>query len=367
VVHLSTRNEIIIRNGVHGDIKKRIKVEMPKKEVFTDIKIFLYKLFQGNIKKAAKILKTKPIKWSHFQIVNLEGENDDEIILQADPYPFRWLKAVSLRTGETLWEFNDYQGQKHGGFRAADIDEDGFDEVVGGMVIDQDGSLLNTWNYRNIKGHLDSLTIADVLPNEPGIEWVVTEENRKQGDRTTLLGKDKIFFYHSFEGKEPQNTAVGEFDPERPGLEIWCRSRFDKNQKPWVIDAKGDTITSYQINEKKPDGWSNAGVEVITPIDWTGGRKEYLAVKERHTEGKIGILDPITGDFKKWWDETASRMYIADVSGDAREEIIVINSDKNEIKIYSNNDPAEASQEKRRKWDQNVYRRTKLNYNYYSP
>lgn len=367
VIHLGTQNEIIIRNGLDGDIKKTIKVRPPQGNSVKKIKSFLRYLLRGKAERAIKSLKIPPAKWAHFQMVNLKEANDDEIILQSDPYPFKQLKAVSLNTGETLWEFNDYIGQKHGGFRAADIDNDGFDEVVGGMLLDEDGTVINPWEYRQIRGHLDSLTIADVMPNEPGLEWVVTEESHRQDDRTAVLGKEKIFFYHSFEGQEPQNVAVGDFDLERPGLEIWCRSRYNTDQRPWVIDAAGNTIVTYRINDQKPDSWSDEGVEVITAINWDGSGRQLLAAKERHTKGKIAILEPLSGEFKKWWDENADRIYVADVVGDSREEIIVVNSKENEIRIYWNNEENLTADPAPQPWKRNEYRRQKMNYNYYSP
>ncbi len=50
--------------------------------------------------------------------------------------------------------------------------------------------------------------------------------------------------------QEPQNAAVGEFDFTRKGLEIWCRSRYDPNQKPWVFDSEGDVISHYELSRK---------------------------------------------------------------------------------------------------------------------
>jgi len=91
--------------------------------------------------------------------------------------------------------------------------------------------------------------------------------------------------------------------------------------------------------------------------------------------GDVAIIDPITGEFLQVFDEDAARIYVADVSGDNREEIVVLNSRLNEIHVYTNPQPAKgengpspsspASQASN--WERNYYKRQKMNYNYYSP
>jgi len=53
-----------------------------------------------------------------------------------------------------------------------------------------------------------------------------------------------------------QNAAVGEFAPDRPGLEVWCRSRYNEHQKPFVFDAKGRLIAHYEMDKVAPKGWT---------------------------------------------------------------------------------------------------------------
>ena len=61
----------------------------------------------------------------------------------------------------------------------------------------------------------------------------------------------------------------------------------------------------------------------------------------------------------------AAKFYVADVSGDYREEMIVYNGETQQIEVYWN--PASNRNSKPRYWEQNVYRRLKDNFNYYSP
>lgn len=350
VLHLDTGNSLVIRNGLTGEVERTLALPIP----------------QGGIGR-----------WGLIQIVNLRGVGDRDLILQADHDPQTlevtnispWLSAISLDTGELLWSTSEYYGPRHGGFRAADVDNDGLDEVVGGVFIDHDGTRMNSWNYQDIGGdsHLDALNINDIKPEIPGLETVILEERYPRvNNEVAFVNPNQVFTYTSRNGDEPQNTAVADFDPTRAGLEVWIRSRFNEDQRPWVFDANGNVVAEWIMNEKKPVGWSVRGIETIYSIDWSGGDKHYIAGKERHTEGKIAVIDAMTGDFIRWWEEHAARMFVADVSGDYREEIIVLNNNSSEIRIYWN-DTVNPNPIKLRKWRQNQYKRQKQNYNYYSP
>jgi len=373
VVYLSHHNEIIIRNGLDGQLKRTIDVGQPSSYFFSRSFTLIENIFKTNIKAGRKAWNKKPERWSHFQIVNLIGEGDNEIILQADPVPFNWLRALSLDDGKILWETDQYHGLRHGGFKAFDIDLDGFDEVLGGNWINNDGTVAPDWHYKKSYGHLDALVCGDIVPTTDGLEWIVLEEgaykpNRttNKEDRTILMNSKGVMFYASYFGWEPQNAAIGEFDTTHAGLEIWCRSRFDSLQKPWIIGSDGKILANWEMSDVKPDHWSDAGVEFIFTIDWDGSGRSFCAAKERHTDGKICIFDPMTGEFLKWWEEKASRIFVADVSGDPREEIIALNSDENELRVYWNEiNPAKVRTN--RLWAKNYYKRQKMNYNYYSP
>lgn len=350
VLHLDTANRVVVRDGRTGAAERTL----------------------GPV-----ALPDGAAQWSHLQIAELRGEGDRDLILQADPYPFRWLKAIRADTGAELWAVDDYDGPKHGGFRAADIDGDGRDEVAGATIIDHDGRRMNAWTYDRPAAHFDAMAMADVRPADPGLEVVLLEEQtwapdpsifqeRRRDDRTALVSADRIFWVSGYKGWEPQNAAVGKFDMNRPGLQIWNRSRFNTGQKPWVLDQDGRVIAAWSMNDVKPDGWSERGIEMISTIDWFGGPTRYLAAKERHRSGAVAVIDAMTGRFVTWWPEQADTILVADVAGDAREEIIVVNGAAGEIRVYQNT-AANPHPPKPSPWAQNAYRRQKQNYNYYSP
>jgi hypothetical protein len=335
----------------------------------------------GELERAVEPTKIEGVdKWEHVIVANLRGQGDRDLILQAQPTSGpdskkgwkrgRLMAAVPAEKpdGPVLWENTEYWGCAHGTARVADLDGDGLDEVLGVTVLNPDGTPVKGWTYSdkwNPKEHgsmhLDSVFVYDVLPEDPGLEVVLLEEG---ANAISVVGKDKYFWRQDHKRQEPQNAAVGDFDTERPGLEIWCRSRYNEHQKPFVFDAHGNLILQYDLDAVKPENWTVAGVELIWTIDWTGEPKQLAAAKERHTSGDICIFDPMDGRFIKTFPEKADRIYVADVSGDWREEIMVVNGD--ELHIYHNPAP-NPRPDHPRLWEQQNYRRSKMTYNYYSP
>jgi hypothetical protein len=311
-------------------------------------------------------------RWEHLVIADFRGSGDRDLLLQAtnkEGYRMgRFLAAYALERlllGDTeaalLWARDDFLALAHGGARIADLDGDGRHEVLGGDLIGPDGKR----RFRVPVGsgaHLDSLYVADIRPDLPGLEVVTLEENA--GERVFLYGHEGVIWETDLKRQEPQNAAVGDFDPDRPGLEIWCRSRYNRDQRPFVFDARGQVIADYEMSAVAPKGWTVSGVEEIFVIDWTGRHKQLAAAKERHDAGDVAIFDPLTGAFLLRLDERADRLYVADVTGDWREEIVVWQ--RGQLRVYAN--PASNPRPDRpRLWQSDDYRRSKVTWNYYSP
>jgi hypothetical protein len=332
--------------------------------------------------------------WEHLVIANFRGRGDRDLLLQATNakgYRMgRYLAAFAiddLLAGQVtpLWQRDDFLAAAHTGARIADLDGDGLDEVLGGSIIESDGKKAF---QLPVNGHIDAVHVADVRPDIRGLEVVALEEKGwrrvlkgrsffarivnylanklypNHSNRVFLYNKDRLIWESHYKRWEPQNTAIGNYEPHMKGLEIWCRSRFDTDQKPFVLQARGSLIGSYEMKLMKPPSWTNKGVEEISTIDWTGADKQLAAAKERHSSGDVAIFDPLTGQFLQRFKEKADRIYVADVYGDWREELIVLNG--NELHIYRNSDPNLSSIQKSL-WDQQHYRRSKMTYNYYSP
>lgn len=375
----------------------------------------------------------------HIAIVNLRGEGDHDAILQTIDshtendattnayYINRTLIAINLEDGSEIWDsrvtqnnstypstYEGYWGQAHGPFFSADIDYDGLDEIVGGNLIDTDGSIISigypaNWvsSTTTFIDHLDAIAVGDFRPDRSGLEWIVTEEDHdgvSNNWNTTLISynastplssiiwRNETTLYSDGANREPQNVASGNFDPNQNYSEIWVRSRLGNafsSQSPWLFDYAGTQFNSYTTEAVLPgnstsnyfnqnsEGYNKQGLEMIWTIDWDGSDKEYIAAKARHIKGNAGVFDASDGS-SIWHTGTdgdadyapvkAMMVYVADVAGDSREEVIIIDQTNtpSEVKIFWNT-AANTNPPKMSKWIDPLYTRLKQNWNYYSP
>jgi hypothetical protein len=307
-------------------------------------------------------------RWELAMIADFRGTGkDNDILLEATNESGyrtgRYLAAYAIdklrKGGEPLWTTDGFISCAHNGARLADLDGDGKDEVLGVTIFSPAGKLIT----RAIEGryHADSIFVADVRPELGGLEMVMLEEGANQVQVIALSGP---LWRNHFKKQEPQNAAVGRFKAGSDEVFIWCRSRYNEHQKPFVFDSKGNKVFDYEMDDVAPEGWTASGVEVIHTIDWTGRRQQLACAKERHTSGDVCLFEPLTGKFVLRLPEKADRLYVADTTGDWREEIVVLNG--SELHIYTNKDP-NARPGQKRLWENRNYRRLKQCHNYYSP
>lgn len=323
----------------------------------------------GREKAAAKPPVPKGAqRWELAMIASFRAKAaDTDILLQAtnkDGYRMgKYLAAYSMKAllagKEPLWTTDKFGSCAHNGARLADLDGDGRDEVLGATIVSPEGKLIT----RAIpdRYHMDSVFVADVRPEKKGLEVVMLEEGANQ---IQVVGLSGPIWRSHFKKQEPQNAAVGRFKPGSDEIFIWCRSRYNEHQLPFVFNSSGEKIFDYKMDDLAPKGWTASGVELIYTIDWTGKPTQLACAKERHTSGDVCIYEPLTGKFVRRFEEKADRLHVADVTGDWREEIIVLNG--SELHVYANDEPNPRPNRKRL-WTNRNYRRLKQCYNYYSP
>jgi hypothetical protein len=307
-------------------------------------------------------------RWELAMIADFRGEGGDrDVLLQATNASGyrtgRYLAAYRFddlrQNAKPLWTTDQFVSCAHNGARLADLDGDGRDEVLGAVILSPEGQTLA--KAAPFRGHIDSLFVADVRPDLPGLEVILLEEG---SNHVQLVGREGPIWRSHFRGQEPQNAAVGRFKPGSDEVFIWCRSRYNEHQKPFVFDARGNQVFDYEMDDVAPEGWTASGVEVIHRIDWTGRPVQLACAKERHTRGDVCVFEPLSGRFVERIDQEADRLYVADVLGDWREEILVLAG--SELSIYQNTDPNPRPHEPRL-WADRNYRRLKQCHNYYSP
>lgn len=358
-------------------------------------------------------------RWVYVAAADLRGRGDRDVLLQTlderNEAPWRYLNrnllAWDLEADRELWRvvqgddpeaspWRGYWGVAHGPFRSADVDGDGRDEVVGGNMVDHDGSVVDLDYPREWVGvredgwigHLDALLIGKLREDVPGLQWVVTEEDhhRNEGWHTSMLSTAGVLWRHETDlfppgmAREPQNVAAGRFDPQRPHTQVWVRSRLPKetlmdvevSQHPWVLDASGTRVAHWRTADALPPGFNHheegncRGLEIISAVDWTGNGAEHLAATARHVEGNVGVFDALTGA-AVWHTPAdappvrATLIYVADVTADGREEVVIHDAATGTVRVYRNS--VEAPEGLQSRWTEPHYGRLKQNWNYYSP
>jgi hypothetical protein len=307
-------------------------------------------------------------RWEAAMIANFSGAGEDgDVLLQATNekgYRMgRYLAAYSFESllagGGPLWTDDQFVSCAHNSARLADLDGDGRDEILGATIYSPEGKLLV--RAAPFRGHIDSVFAADLRPDLPGLEVVLLEEG---SDHVQVLGLGGLVWRNHFKNQEPQNAVIGRFKAGSDELFIWCRSRYNQSQKPFVFDSRGEVVAHYELDQVAPKDWTRSGVEVIHRIDWTGQKQQLACAQERHKRGDVCIFEPLTGKFIERFSSESDRLYVADVSGDWREEVIILSG--NELHIYENLAPNPRPNE-RRLWDDRNYRRMKQVHNYYSP
>jgi hypothetical protein len=307
-----------------------------------------------------------------------------EVLLQYDQ---RTVAAVDIDDFHELWRSSDYLGFDHSPAFVADIDGDGLDEVLGPLSLAADGTPLPRPAYPQGTSLLavDSAAFAD-LDGDGIVDMVLAEQG---GNNATLAVRptDGALLWSNVERPahptggcarelDPDKVAAGDFMPSVPGIEVFARSACGR--EPWVIGADGGTLEHLRVEDFVPEGWflgptggagedSDGGIDLVSALDWHGNAhgNRLLVFKERAVDGDVGILglerDPPAFGFRL--QRQALLVYAADVVGDHREEIIVLERERILVE-YHDNAPKPLRQ---RLWSDPVYARRKQNWNYYRP
>jgi rhamnogalacturonan endolyase len=288
---------LVILDGMTGHIKTRLP--WPDREGFDD-----YNYYSRNLLGIAYLDGNRPhliVERGTYKIIKVQAYNPD-------------LRPVW--EWEAGGQYSTYRGQGMHGMHAADVDEDGCDEVIiGAAVIDHTGKPL--WNLR--KGHPDICYVADVDPSRPGLEIFYGIEPGRQSNTVCLVeartgkmiwGSPEITVHVHGQG------MVGDIDPAHPGMECYA-GEAKGGSNYWLYSATGDRLSRDSLGELSPKA-----------VFWLDGSNKVLVVNNtiyKWPREKIGAVE-------------GRIVAIADCLGDWREEIVT--SLKGEIRIHTTTTPA---------------------------
>src|SRR5262245_4356632 len=269
--------------------------------------------------------------------------------MRVDTYNFidRQLKKLWSWNGDD--ENPPVRGQGMHGMKAADVDDDGRDELIlGAAALDDSGKLL--WNTE--LRHPDVVYVADIDPSRPGLEIAYGVELKRAENGICLVeartGKIIWGTKHPTTHIHDQGM-VGDLDPTVPGLEFYGAEA--DGSKFWLHSARGELLASEDMGGNSPHAlyWDDGPVKAYipgpsrfrrpvssTPDATPGARSAGTA-----TPGPPGAL--VTSRIMKYKGpqigEIQGRIVgLADIIGDWREEVIT--SVEGELRIYTTTIPA---------------------------
>jgi rhamnogalacturonan endolyase len=209
----------------------------------------------------------------------------------------------------------NYYGQGSHGLLAADIDQDGKDElVIGGAVLDHDGTPLWTLGM----GHPDICYVADIDPSRPGLEIFYGFESRQETDGMCVVDAktgEKLWALKEKTAHLHGQGLCADILAEYPGMEVFSGERdFEKR---WLFSAAGQLISFLEKGNLSP-----------RPLWWDADPQKEIS------DGAA---------IKNWGEEPLLRVegrpiLVVDCLGDWREELIT--TVKGEIRIYSSPIPS---------------------------
>ena len=293
--------EILILDGATGEVKKRVPTPATP----------------PNAKPPHN--KFNQILGDSIFFCDLRGTGRDADMILKDRYMNYWAYDNDLNI---MWRGQCMTGHYP---YAADIDNDGKDEVmIGYTLVDNDGTKL--WSIEGgLKDHADGIAMAQFTEGGPWRAlWVGSDEGTIIAD---IQGN--VLKHHRL--GHVQNPAIADFRPDLPGLEAVSINYWSNQGIVHFYNADGDPYLEFEPFQHG---------SLCMPINWTGAQPEFVVLSVNVDEG--GMVDG--------WGRRAVRFpadghpdlayNIIDVTGDCRDEVIVW--DPTELWVYTQSDSPKA-------------------------
>ncbi|MBC7288313.1 MAG: hypothetical protein H5T86_09770 [Armatimonadetes bacterium] len=295
---------LVVLDGETGEVRQRLP--WPSREGFED-----YNRYCRNF----------------LYIAYLDGR-EPHLIAQRGTYGIIKIAAYNGAL-EQVWyweasgEYEPYRGQGAHTAVAADIDQDGRDEVVfGAAALDDDGTGL--WCLG--EGHPDALHVAHILPEREGLQVFYGIEPPHQQGAVCLVDAATGELIWSYEGPTKHVHGHGmaaDVVSEEPGMELYTGEAdgsrkffYTADGRPIQQDVRAWSLSLFGVY------WDREPTKFIVDA----GRGLMLQYPDRE------VLN-FRSDH-----EQARVIAVLDLIGDWREEVIV--SVPGELRIYSTTVPA---------------------------
>lgn len=229
----------------------------------------------------------------------------------------RW--KFDTYNGPTTSPWAAYTGQGNHNLRVADVDGDGYDEIIyGSCAIDHDGTGL----YNTRLGHGDAIHLTDFMPERPGLEVVACHENKVDG--TTLRDAATGEIIWQLKSGDDVGRCMGtDIHASYRGMEFWS-------------SRSGGIINAPQLSAITT---STSSVSMNMACWWDG---DLL----RELQDGINVTKYLNGSATTLLSPTfvasnngskANPCIIGDIVGDWREEVVLRTTNNRYIRIYLTN------------------------------
>jgi rhamnogalacturonan endolyase len=252
----------------------------------------------------------------HPSIVMCRGYYTRTVLVAYDFVNGELTKRWKFDTYNTTTANAAYAGQGNHNLRVADVDGDGFDEIIyGSMAIDHDGKGL----YNTRLGHGDAIHLTDFIPERPGLEVVACHENKVDG--TTLRDAATGEILHQIKSGDDVGRCMGtDINPNLRGMEFWS------SRSGGIINASNlQTIST-----------STGSVSMNMAAWWDGDLLRELQDGTNVTKYNNGtsttLLTPLSMSSNN--GTKANPCIVGDIVGDWREEVILRATTNRFIRIY---------------------------------
>lgn len=224
-------------------------------------------------------------------------------------------KLVHRWTFDSNEKGNDkYAGQGNHNLAVADVDWDGYDEIVYGQcIINEDGTGLVSTGM----GHGDAIHVGDFLPEREGLEvWGCLEAS---GGAMLWDGSTGECILRIIASGDTGRAVAGNFIPGNNG------SEFVSSANDNVYDAHGNILTSWSSITK----WSQNYA-----IYWDGDLEQEILDRnmiDKYKEGRLFNAPGVSYNN----GTKANTSLTADILGDWREEMIFPTTDGSSLRVFT--------------------------------
>ncbi len=231
---------------------------------------------------------------------------------------------------------------------AADVDQDGFDEIVyGSATVDHDGSLLYTLGTANGNkggGHGDAIHVGDFDLENPGLEIFMVHESYPNDAGIEMHdAATGVYLYSVATNTDVGRGMAADVDPNYPGVEAWATGTDAWNSPLGYMFAAGGEVITNSIPVANFSIWwdGDLGREILDhSFSSSIGAGVPLIQKWNPNLKKAETIKKFDGTYSN--NYTKGNVCIqADVIGDWREEVVARTSDNKFLRIYTTTDVSE--------------------------